>query len=145
MKKRYFEFEFQFQNDDDSVVLRYLAIRLPDGAAEDKGWDLIDAMQGFLQESGVEDYGVHDFHGSHNDHYQTFGYSTYEVAAEKVSEVMEIWRGFFASHFGANAVGPVTELPQAMDYNDMSARYDFLLAAEKPALAPATKFIPPQP
>lgn len=67
----------------------------------------------------LEDYGVHDFCTSPHPEVASVGFSSYEVAAEKIPELMNKWREFFLSTTGVNNVGPIVQIEFSGGHSDL--------------------------
>jgi len=96
-----FGFEFSI-GDDDKVVIGIIPfLSEPEYEEEDRS-DMEDTIIDLCQEQDLEsEYGVHDVSGGqtvkvNGQKYECiFGFDTYEVPKDKISELMIIWRNNF--------------------------------------------------
>lgn len=78
--------------------------------------------------SGIEGkYGVHDWSTGPVPGVNAIGFTTYEIEAGQIAEVMEAWRQAFLAALPSAIVGPVHTLTDKQIFNDGTV----LLALEK--------------
>jgi hypothetical protein len=110
----------KFSLDDDRTVAYGFA--MGDGTGdklasmfEDEA--SLDAFDDFR--SDLEGYGVHDVCGHPNPAVESVAFTSYEVAEDKIPELMEHWRNYFISKYGKDVVGPITDVSSIWDADDL--------------------------
>ena len=92
----YFLFSFSCDIEDDEEKTKEIDCKFPTTFKKDEGQAfaafLGDLYDDFIEKHNLEHkYGIHDFSG---DSFSV-GYTTYEVAEDKIDELMKIWKDKF--------------------------------------------------
>lgn len=123
-----FVFYFAFDNDEQPAATYGFIV--PNAASVFEKFyvadfeSLVDQLYDTDQFDQLESaFGVHDWSTAPSPEVDAIGFDTYEVAADQIATLMELWRDVFTT---STAPGPVVEIPETVTLGDDAAIYKYI-------------------